>query len=178
MFDVKHPIISSNYWIRLIIIWRKESRNVTSRCYGSKNFWISTIFLDRDVKRWKKSLGFRFVPGECNHAQESHTCIFFVVFFFCHISSTADCWDPEIMLPWQRDLTPCLHYGGRGGWYQPRWMTLFSRRCYLCPYKRLILGKGAFFILVFLNMITNPIISQTLNFCDVAPLFSVLLKIV
>ena len=103
---------------------------------------------------------------------------FFRCFFFCHISSTADCWDPEIMLPWQRDLTPCLHYGGRGGWYQPRWMTLFSRRCYLCPYKRLILGKGAFFILVFLNMITNPIISQTLNFCDVAPLFSVLLKIV
>ena len=32
------------------------------------------------VKRWKKSMGYCFVP-ECNHAQESHTCEFFLNFF-------------------------------------------------------------------------------------------------
>ena len=41
-------------------------------------------------------MGFRFVPG-CNHAQESH--------FSCHICRTMVCRDPEILLPWQRDVT-------------------------------------------------------------------------
>ena len=48
-----------------------------SRCRHRRRCLSSLMFLDRDVKCWKKSMGFRFVP-ECNHAQESHTCIFFL----------------------------------------------------------------------------------------------------
>ena len=70
----------------------------------SQNSWISTVFLDRDsicfVQQWEKSMGYHFVP-ECNHAQESH---FFV--YFCHIiCRTRVCWDPDILLPWQFDVT-------------------------------------------------------------------------
>ena len=38
---------------------------------------------------------------------------------------------------------------------------------------RLIFSKRAFFILFFLNTLTNPIISQNLNFCDVTLHFSI-----
>ena len=47
------------------------------------------IFMDRNhltetaiyiVERWKKSMGYCFVP-ECNHAQVSHICQFFLPFF-------------------------------------------------------------------------------------------------
>ena len=140
-----------------------------SRCRHRRCCLSSLIFLDRDVKCWKKSMGFRFVP-ECNHAQESHACI-----FFCHICRTADCWDPEILLPWQRDVASCLHYGGRGGRYQPRWMTLHEAVLFM-PIKRLIFFKGDFFHLGLSEFDNHPIISQMLNFCDVTPLFSVVLK--
>ena len=51
-------------------------------------------------------MGYRFVP-ECNHAQDSDTCQLVSVFFFCHICKTTGCRDPEILLPWQRDvITP------------------------------------------------------------------------
>ena len=53
------------------------------------------------VERWKKSMGYHFDP-KCNHAQES--CI--IVFFSsCYICRTTACWDPEILLPWQLDVT-------------------------------------------------------------------------
>ena len=43
---------------------------------GSQQFFLTetAIFI---FERWKKSMGYRFVP-ECNHAQESHLSIFFV----------------------------------------------------------------------------------------------------
>ena len=44
------------------------------------------------------------------------------------------------------------------------------------PIKRLILGKGDFFHLGLSEFDNHPIISQMLNFCDVTPLFSVVLK--
>ena len=34
----------------------------------------------------------------------SHACHLYR-FFFCHICRTTACWDPEISLPWQRDVT-------------------------------------------------------------------------
>ena len=46
-----------------------------------------------------KSMGYRFVP-ECNDAQKSHSC---------HICRTTVCWDPEILLPRQRDVTTSLY---------------------------------------------------------------------
>ena len=50
-----------------------------------QHFWISATFLDRDgpfsiVQRWKKRMGYRFVP-ECNHVHESQTCQFFSAIF-------------------------------------------------------------------------------------------------
>ena len=64
---------------------QKSVMHVQSLCFAYLNLLLfcrrrclsSLIFLDRDVKCWKKSMGFRFVP-ECNHAQESHACIFFL----------------------------------------------------------------------------------------------------
>ena len=37
---------------------------------------------------------------------------FFVsfLFFFCHICRTSVCWDPGILLPWQRDVTTSLSF--------------------------------------------------------------------
>ena len=81
-----------------------------------QNSWISTIFLD--MKRLKRSTGYRFV-SESTHAQESHTCQF-CPFFLCHICRTIVSWDPDILLPWQRDVTTSslLSWNGwsRDGW--------------------------------------------------------------
>ena len=50
-------------------------------------------------------MGYRFDP-KCNHARESHRCQFFwFLFFVCHICRARVCWDPEILLLWQRDVT-------------------------------------------------------------------------
>ena len=61
-------------------------RSLTSRYHGSKISRSQQFFLTETatciVERWKKSMGYRFVP-ECNHAQERHTCQFFL-FFFCY----------------------------------------------------------------------------------------------
>ena len=55
-------------------------RSLTSRYHGRKISRSQQFFLTETaiciVERWKKSMGYRFVP-ECNHAQESHTCHFF-----------------------------------------------------------------------------------------------------
>ena len=48
---------------------------------------------------------YRFVPV-CNHAEESHTSQFCSLFHTKFVGqSTRLCWDPEILLPWQRDTT-------------------------------------------------------------------------
>ena len=79
---------------------------MTSRYHGIKTSGSQESFLTRTticiVERCKKSSGYRFVL-ECNHAKESHTCQFFR--FSCHIWKTTVCRDPEILLPWQRDVT-------------------------------------------------------------------------
>ena len=48
--------------------------------------------------------GYCFVL-ECNYAQESHwhTCHF--CHFFCHVCRATDCWDHEILLLCQHDVT-------------------------------------------------------------------------
>ena len=49
-------------------------------------------------------MGYRFVP-ECNHAPQIHTCQFFR-FFFSYISRTGTVFgDPEMLLPWQLEVT-------------------------------------------------------------------------
>ena len=55
-----------------------------SRYHGSKSFGSQESFLTETaiytVKRWKKSIGYHFVP-ESSQAQESHTSQFFRFFF-------------------------------------------------------------------------------------------------
>ena len=49
------------------------------------------------VERWKERYGLSFCSWEQSCAEKSYMSIFV---FFCHICSTTDCWDPEILLPW------------------------------------------------------------------------------
>ena len=63
------------------------------------------------VELWKESIGYRF-----NHAQESHTCTYFRFFFILAGP------DPEILLPWQSDVTTSPLYRVRlegYGWHTP-----------------------------------------------------------
>ena len=62
---------------------------MTSHYHGSKVSGSQQSFLTetaiRIVERWKKSMGYRFVP-ECNHGQEqSRTCQFFRFFFLPYL---------------------------------------------------------------------------------------------
>ena len=61
--------------------WLIERRSVTSCDHGSKIFRSQQSFLTEMaisiVERWKKSMGSRLR----NHAQESHTSLFFRFFF-------------------------------------------------------------------------------------------------
>ena len=99
--------------------WNSEKfseveRSVTSSYHGSKISGSQLLFLTKTVicidERQKKTVGYRFVL-ECNQARESHTCQFFR--FFCYIGTDRDgfCWDPERLLPWQRDVTTSPLYG-------------------------------------------------------------------
>ena len=54
------------------------------------------------VERWKKIMSYRFVP---------EWTALFIFFFFspCHICRATLCWDPEILLLWERDATTSLY---------------------------------------------------------------------
>ena len=86
-------------------------RSLTSRYYGSKISRSQQFFLTETdiciVERRKKSMGYRFVP-ECNHAQESHTCHFFLFFFLLYLQDYG-LLRTRNFLSWQRDVTTTLH---------------------------------------------------------------------
>ena len=86
-------------------------RSVMSCYYSSKISGFSTVFLDTDghllFRTVRVNCGYRFVP-ERSQTQKSHTCQFFL--FFCNICSTMFCWDPESLLPWQRDVMTSLYF--------------------------------------------------------------------
>ena len=63
---------------------------MTLRYHGNKNFWTSTIFLDRDDHL------------HCRTTEEN-----------CEATV---CWDREIWLPWQRDVTTSPIYRVRVRW--------------------------------------------------------------
>ena len=54
------------------------SRYHGSKISGSQHYFGHTTTLLCIFGRWKKSIGYRFVP-ECNTARESHACHFFLV---------------------------------------------------------------------------------------------------
>ena len=99
---------SAKKLVHIMKLSQELGENVTSSYHGSKISGSQQSFLRKTVtcivERQRKSMGYRFVP-ECNHAPETHTCQFFRFFFFCYISRTGTvCWDPEMLLPWQRDV--------------------------------------------------------------------------
>ena len=150
MFDDKLLMIISNYWIRFIIIWR---RKVTSSYYGSTISRSQQSFLIGGGHLHYRAMEERYGLTFCSRVQQctgkSHMPI-----FLCQICRTADCWDRQgILLPRSKrvvsdkvDYTLCK-------------AVLFIPKG---------LGKGVFFILFFLNMLTNPIrIFVTLHFSSV-----------
>ena len=102
---------------------RIERRSTMSCYYGSKIFGSQQSFLTETVicivERCKKNMDYCFVP-ECNHAKESHESQFFRFFFVRHICRTTVCWDPETLLPWQRDAVTSPPYSRTrklNGWF-------------------------------------------------------------
>ena len=166
-------LIKSVYWIRLIIIWRKERRNVTSRYYGCKISGSQQSLLTETSNDGRKVWASVLFPSATMHRKVTQ-CIF-SFFFLPYLQDRGLLRSRNIatMATWRNALSPL--------WRSKRVVsaevddTLRGAVLFM-PIKRLIRGKGDFFIFVFLNMITNPIISQMLNFCDVALLFSVVLK--
>ena len=91
-FDAKERLMNVACIIRMYGVKHTQKtlgwRSVTWGYHGSKISGLHQSFLTETVicivKRWKKLMGYRLVP-ECNHAQESHTCHFFVVFFLSYL---------------------------------------------------------------------------------------------
>ena len=88
-----------------------ERRSVTSRSHGNQISGSQQSFLTETaigiVEGWKKSLGCRLSP-DYNHAKDSHACQFSI--FFCPICRTTVCSNPDILLPWERDVTTSTIY--------------------------------------------------------------------
>ena len=100
------PLWDSLKWCKV------ERRSVTSCYHGSKicvpqqSLLTKTAICRLSNGGWKAwaTISFR----ECNHVQESHTCRLFRFSF--HLCRNIVCWDPEILLPWQRDVKTSLFY--------------------------------------------------------------------
>ena len=102
-------LVTTNYWYLQcrgtpVCVWIIQNQPNRKEKHGGKISESQPSFLTETaiciVERWKKSMGYRFVL-ECSHTQESRTCSFF---------STTVCWGPEILLPWQRDVTTSSLY--------------------------------------------------------------------
>ena len=74
---------SAKKLVHIMKVSQELGENVTSSYHGSKISGSQQSFLRKTficiVERWRKSMGYRFVP-ECNHAPEIHTCQFFRFF--------------------------------------------------------------------------------------------------
>ena len=106
VYNVRNEI---SYSLRLSqpYIWSAYlERSLTLRYQGSRRSGYRQLFLIKIaiyiVKRWKKSIGCLFLTSAM-HRKVIHAN--FSVFFFCHICGTTVCWDPDILLPWQRGVT-------------------------------------------------------------------------
>ena len=110
-------LVTTNYWYLQcrgtpVCVWiiqnqpnRKEKQDVTLPWW--QNFWIPTILLDRDGHLHCWTMEEKYGPLFCSLVQsctgKSYT------FFFCYICSNPIGWDPEILPPWQRDVTTSLY---------------------------------------------------------------------
>ena len=93
--------VNSN--LKIIMQWRGDlwrHLTIVPNSGSHQSFLTDTAICI--VERWTKRMGCRFVPG-CSCAQESRACQCLI--FFCLICRVTFCWDPETLLPWQRDVT-------------------------------------------------------------------------
>ena len=78
-------------YCQLCSIEGKREEKCASHYHGRKNFWFSTIFLDRDghmhCRTMDEKYGLPFVP-KCKRAEESHTCPF--VFFLSYLQENGE----------------------------------------------------------------------------------------
>ena len=111
------------------LVKRKVWRHVT-KISGFQQYFLTEMAICI-VERWKKCMGYQW-----GHGQEIHTCPFFL--FFCHICRTTVCWDPEILWPWQRDVTTSVLFTHLGPHH------LVTRQCWV---KILFMFLFAFFLL-------------------------------
>ena len=102
------------YWVSTLSVIILEKRlssdsqsNLISRISGS---WQRRPFsLSNDGSQvWATVL---FSSAIMHRKDCMHVIFFFrFLFFFCHICRTSACWDPEILLPWQSDVTTFLSF--------------------------------------------------------------------
>ena len=94
--------VSTAKWLSY---YRTERRSTMSCYYGSEIFGSQQSFLTETVicivARCKKNMDYCFVVQSCKG--KSWISIF-PGFFVRHICRTTVCWDPETLLPWQRDV--------------------------------------------------------------------------
>ena len=99
------------------LLYFKIARIVTSKCsYEEKGNPevnpILRISLSNDGRKvWTTVLFLSTIMFQ--KVIQSCQFFFFFVFLFCHICRTTDCWDPEILLPLQRDVTTSPLYGNQ-----------------------------------------------------------------
>ena len=69
-------------------------------------FWISSIFLDRHGHLHCRTMNEKYGLSFCSWVQlcTGKSCMS-MFNFFCLICRVTFCWDPETLLPWQRDVT-------------------------------------------------------------------------
>lgn len=116
------------------------------------------------IERWKNSMGHRFVP-ECNHALDSHICQYFS--FSGQICRTTICWDPDILIPWQREeMTSPL--------YWDIFLFTLSSYCKLRPSgvksrkngearRELYICLLSNFFCIILNLYRNPLLASFID---------------
>ena len=93
-----------------------ERRSVTSVYHGSKICGCQQSFLT-ETAIWFSNVGRKYRLTFCSWMQSytgklymSIIFSFFFIFLPCHICMTTVCWDPDIFLPRQRDVTTSFLY--------------------------------------------------------------------
>ena len=117
MLSAAHDILAINGTDQVLrnnllkVLWPLLGRLVKDTLPWWQNFRISTILRDGDgyLHCWtiytRKVWATVLFPSAIIHQK---VILYMSVFFFrfcCRICRTMDCWDPEILLPWQHDVT-------------------------------------------------------------------------
>ena len=87
--DIRLPCMVARFLDFITLSWQRRPFSLSN---DGRNVWATVLFLSTIM-----------------HRKVIHVIFFFFVFFFCRICRTTVCWDPEILLPWQRDVTTSFY---------------------------------------------------------------------